>query len=410
MELITPMFGGGVVTREVDPDFPVRPTSIRGQLEFWWRATAGAKCTDKLELRNQQTFLWGGASGQQGQPSQVQIRVEVVKVGAATACVEPGKEQDTFRSMPKWNPPFAGTSLSYALFPFQGQLKAGGREIEVPPAKFVAQLKFRLHVVFPMSPSVAEPVETALWAWTNFGGLGSRTRRGCGSIKCKSFMAKNREEFIDKVKMYSSENAVRDWPTFAECVLVGKEFDKAINAWDEVIKLYRDYRQGPGLGRNPPGQAPMRPGRSRWPEPESIRRVTKKRSSQHARLNQVPDDAFPRAELGLPIVFHFKDKGDPEDTTLYPEKADRMASPLILKAVALGNGKYVPVIVGLRTKGVQKVELRDGQEVLPLPNPTFIQDPKLANYLNSPMKGRSSRGSAIEGFLNYAESQGFQRA
>lgn len=39
IELITPMFGGGVLTRENDPSFPIRPTSIRGQLQFWWRAT-----------------------------------------------------------------------------------------------------------------------------------------------------------------------------------------------------------------------------------------------------------------------------------------------------------------------------------------------------------------------------------
>jgi CRISPR type III-B/RAMP module RAMP protein Cmr1 len=37
------MFGGGVVAREVDETHPIRETSIRGQLQFWWRATAGAK-------------------------------------------------------------------------------------------------------------------------------------------------------------------------------------------------------------------------------------------------------------------------------------------------------------------------------------------------------------------------------
>ncbi|GIW75945.1 MAG: hypothetical protein KatS3mg104_1008 [Phycisphaerae bacterium] len=43
IELITPMFGGGVETRVNDPSFPIRPTSIRGQLQFWWRATVGAQ-------------------------------------------------------------------------------------------------------------------------------------------------------------------------------------------------------------------------------------------------------------------------------------------------------------------------------------------------------------------------------
>ncbi|GIW95842.1 MAG: hypothetical protein KatS3mg110_3883 [Pirellulaceae bacterium] len=35
INLITPMFGGGVVAREIDESFPIRPTAIRGQLQFW---------------------------------------------------------------------------------------------------------------------------------------------------------------------------------------------------------------------------------------------------------------------------------------------------------------------------------------------------------------------------------------
>lgn len=35
IELITSMFGGGAETRVNDTSFPVRPTAIRGQLQFW---------------------------------------------------------------------------------------------------------------------------------------------------------------------------------------------------------------------------------------------------------------------------------------------------------------------------------------------------------------------------------------
>ena len=42
IELITPIFGGGVEPRVNDPSFPIRTTAIRGQLQFWWRATVGA--------------------------------------------------------------------------------------------------------------------------------------------------------------------------------------------------------------------------------------------------------------------------------------------------------------------------------------------------------------------------------
>ncbi len=45
LRLITPLFGGGYETREVDPDCIIRPATIRGHLRFWWRALyGGAVC------------------------------------------------------------------------------------------------------------------------------------------------------------------------------------------------------------------------------------------------------------------------------------------------------------------------------------------------------------------------------
>ncbi|MBI2806670.1 MAG: type III-B CRISPR module RAMP protein Cmr1 [Planctomycetes bacterium] len=74
IELITPMFGGGVSTRVNDPSFPIRPTSIRGQLQFWWRATVGAQYATRQELRAAQSAVWGDTLA-----SRLQVRVEVLK-------------------------------------------------------------------------------------------------------------------------------------------------------------------------------------------------------------------------------------------------------------------------------------------------------------------------------------------
>jgi CRISPR-associated protein Cmr1 len=130
-------------------------------------------------------------------------------------------------------------------------------------------------------------------------------------------------------------------------------------------------------------------------------------------MPHIPDDAFPRAELGLPIVFHFKDRIDPPDTVLYPGdgpegKRERMASPLILKPVALQNGQFVPVIVQLKTPPLATVDLRQGDTSLRLPGSTRVRDPQLGSYQGSPLQGRSTSGSAIEAFLAYARSQGFE--
>ena len=412
IELITPLFGGGVETRVNDVTFPIRPTSIRGQLELWWRATVGAQYATPSELRAAQTAVWGNA----GQASRVQVRVEVVSASEPVACArfeQDRQSPERLRSMPTWQAPFSKTNLPYALFPFQGQLASGGRQVALEPAHCIPQARFKLTLMCDAGLSFDRDIAPALWAWVNFGGLGSRTRRGCGAIRCQTLAPKDASDLKAAWKRWMPQTyPARAWPTLAAALLAGPPQSDAIRAWDLAIKLLREFRQVVGLGRNP-GQPPNRPGRSRWPEPETIRRVTGKRSPRHQRLGDIPDDAFPRAEFGLPIVFHFKDQGEPPDTVLYPgpdergERRDRMASPLVLKPVALQDGKFLPVILQLQGGGVREVELRQGAKSLDLPQPTYIRHPKLAEYRNSPLQGRSNQGSAVEAFLAYAQSQGF---
>lgn len=75
IRLITPMFGGGVSPRVNDVSFPVRPTAIRGQLQFWWRATVGAWFATPDELRAAESAVWGDTT----RASRVQVRVADVQ-------------------------------------------------------------------------------------------------------------------------------------------------------------------------------------------------------------------------------------------------------------------------------------------------------------------------------------------
>ncbi|MFQ3651623.1 MAG: type III-B CRISPR module RAMP protein Cmr1 [Gemmataceae bacterium] len=164
------MFGGGVETRVNDPSFPIRPTAIRGQLQFWWRATVGAQYATRQELRAAQSDVWGDTT----QASRVQVQVEVLKFDLPTACAKferDYKDNTRYRSMPIWNAPFNNTALPYALFPFQGQLANGRRQIEVDPASCIHKAKFKLTVTCHKDIDFARQVEPALWAWVNFGGL-----------------------------------------------------------------------------------------------------------------------------------------------------------------------------------------------------------------------------------------------
>jgi hypothetical protein len=83
-----------------------------------------------------------------------------------------------------------------------------------------------------------------------------------------------------------------------------------------------------------------------------------------------------------------------------------MASPLILKPIALGNGKAFPLIVRLNASPLTGVDLRHGDTSLPLPATTVIRNPRLSSYRDSPL-AESPTGSALEAFLAFARSENF---
>jgi CRISPR-associated protein Cmr1 len=290
---ITPLFGGGVVAGEVDMEMPVRASSIRGQLRFWWRLLNG-KGLSSPELFKKETALWGGISSTTPTASRVAVRVHLEKAMGLNDRIESTK---------------AGSA--YALFPARDKdsmlLKPG--------------IQFNLRIDCP-DERWQEVKETLRW-WITFGGIGSRARRGLGAIEATGLTPVSAEEV----------------ETQGGRLLLSGSFLNAQEAWYRAIDRLKDFRQGENTGRNP-GKQPNRPGRSRWPEPDNIRRLTRKHDSNHAPEHQV-QDYWPRAAFGLPIVFHFQSKRDPDETNLEPHgDHDRMASPLILRPYSLGENKY----------------------------------------------------------------------
>ena len=404
ISVVTPLFGGGVEAGKPDETLPIRGTSIRGHLQFWWRATRGAAFATHEQLFVRHAEVWGTTE----KASPIEIDLREVTTSRPQPCARyewnPNARRGQGGWRLSWEARFANSALSYALFPFQGKPPPSrDANPEEPPALFIETASFNLRARYP--EVLRKEVETAIWAWVNFGGLGTRTRRGCGALSCEDLAPKDIADLQDwfRSRAGNESAAVRDWPTLPASVLVSGEVSTSVEAWKKVINLLQHFRQGSGFARNP-GEPNNRPGRSRYPEPETIRRVTDRRSGQHARLTQIPDDAFPRAELGLPIVFHYQGQGEPPDTVLYPGKGldgqprERMASPLILKPLALGNGRAVPLIMRLLTPTLTGADLRQGEESLPLPPTTAIRDGRLATYRDSPLAGSAS-GSALDAFL-----------
>src|SRR5882672_8573884 len=88
IELITPLFGGGVEAGENDATMPVRGTAIRGQLQFWWRATRGAACATLAEMRERHRAVWGATE----EVSPVKVELTDVQASQPVPCGEIGWE------------------------------------------------------------------------------------------------------------------------------------------------------------------------------------------------------------------------------------------------------------------------------------------------------------------------------
>jgi len=237
----------------------------------------------------------------------------------------------------------------------------------------VENIEFALTITFPQTDQAE--VEAALWAWETFGGIGARTRRGFGALRLVSL----NDTLVSPPPAHIVEEAIRSgllrhvlpgtWPpdvphlNNAWTGRITGPHNSTHEAWKFLIRKLQAFRQEP-LGRTPPSGTPPRPGRSKWPEPDAIRRLFTGRVPAHTPSPTMPDK-FPRAALGLPIVFKFKSDdeaaGDPTKTTLEGQLQNRtrFASPLILRPLACSGGQAVGIAVILQGSNVPPLVLKD---------------------------------------------------
>lgn len=412
-------------------------------------------CESVDELRQREGEIWGTTEN----PSPVSIEITALRQCKSS-------ESAYFKWNPKanrgrgdyrlqWCHPFNNSSLPYVLFPFQGKKpKRKNEDPEVMPSRMISSIQFTLlvRILNPESISFSIPLlnkrrkakdlallceahnnikidaEAAIWAWINFGGIGARTRRGCGALYCKEcddpdIMPPFQEGFKDwmneRIMKYELKYPItNEWPTIGEIHLA--RGPNSISCWDTCIRVLKDLRQG-DLGRDA-GRSWNRPGRSRWPEAESVRELVLKTNNLKSRPNwhdkdpRIPIIAFPRAEFGLPIIIEIRGESlTPGGTSIKPtlqrdEKIDRMASPLILRPIKFRNSKFASMIIRLNKTPLDSAYLKPGRSDLARPQPiknSQITDSILAIYEDSPMNRGLKTGSAVDAFLAYAKEEGF---
>ncbi len=429
-KLITPLFGGGVETQTADPITIVRATEVRGQLRFWWRAARGGQYDgDLAKMKAAEEVIWGSAAGKDGAGKERPGPSEVIVVVARDEAHQ-GQLDYPFEVLPQYNNPARGSVRAnknsqahpYAAFPLQPE--QGTAQPGMKTKSVLVDAQFQLTLTYPKKHQ--GEVEAALWAWETFGGLGGRTRRGFGALQCikaersingttekLSLLAVNREQVIKQFLQSMVEHVVEGvWhpdiphlerqPHYYRFVFD----DQPAKVWGKQMQALQDFRQN-----RRPGTEHNRPGRSFWPEPEAIRRLTGQRKPIHAPLT--PEiDAFPRARFGLPIIFHFKDmnrhnpgdpNSDPGDSTLQGVgKLDRMASPLILRPLAYGDGRAIGLAALLKAPDVPPggLRLKSGRDEY-----TVSSDVTDSADQIKPLRKQHSNPDVFQAFLDFLKSE-----
>lgn len=285
---------------------PVREASVANLIRNWWRMCYAGNYSNLKELAAAEAERFGSTK----QRGKVEIITSTIRGGIALPL-----ERD-------WP--------AYALFPWNG--------VENPP--FAIDMRFLVKVVCPHE--FKDEVQYAIAAWVHLGGIGQRTRRGLGSLRTAHGQIPLLSELFAG-RTDTQRPALLTTLPRRENVLVSygdddgtpedpaRPKDKNIDAWCAAVKKYRYFRQGEGFVRQERSSVRGHPGKSYYPEPGTIRRWTG--VSDHEPT--VLFDGFPRADLGLPIIFEFPGGGNllpkTELTTGVKDHA-RFASPIITKA------------------------------------------------------------------------------
>ncbi|PTL82521.1 type III-B CRISPR module RAMP protein Cmr1 [Vitiosangium sp. GDMCC 1.1324] len=382
LKTITPILGGSSAARELDELDPLRAPSIRGHLRFWWRALHGHACATPAELARRERELWGGMGKEQGTRSRVEVRVEVEP---RTVSRDDGRIDQRARG-------------AYALWVASKPLAP----------RWHSSLCFHLHLLAPAERF--SEVEGALRAWVLWGGYGSRTRRGLGALTVVDDAAAwlprqpTREEWsrlFPELPLFGAlpPGGAKQVPLLRGArLLYGASRPGADDAWEVALGWLREFRQGEGRlpqgsrvaspGKKGEGRSatareprPERPGRSYWPEADKVRQLfspPKGTSWAHPPRPACAGKAvaWPRAGFGLPLAIRFQRTARPKTPggrgAPYAEPPDvelrwhdgtrvreRFASPLIVKAMPLADGSFVPIALWLRRAWPEK-----GQVVL----------------------------------------------
>jgi CRISPR-associated protein Cmr1 len=318
LEAVTPLFIAGADQKNIKNE-GLRPPSIRGLLRWWFRAIIGGMVS-LSDLRKFEDEIFGSPK----QKSSIRITSFVDEVPAVMKIERrrsiKTNRLESFLILKKANTPPTefelSSGLGYLWFSISLQVGKGQRLGCYPPGTM-----FGLTVASP-NKNTLKILLGCLWAIVHLGGLGTRMRRGAGSLKVTHISGTVPYEFVfDGTTVNEAKNFIEE----------------------NLERIFEDFRGYVGDKFNPPKTPSfavlsksharisiVKYESTRWED------VLSKIGSEYQRFRREIRQLTNRSIFGLPII------RDPRLRNL------RHASPLFIGVTNL-NGKYMARLVKFYT-------------------------------------------------------------
>lgn len=331
-KITTPMFLGGADNKRTAE---LKPTSIKGALRFWFRAINYGRYKSYKEVKKVEDELFGSTISQ----GKVILKLDSQQI-------EPEINEINRKKLFKFGISYLGYGLDYERKTIKGE-KGKTKKVYRPYLKpgriFTLQIlinpKYKNKVDYK---DIIEPIK----ALGLFGGLGSRNRRGFGSVTLTSLSIdgekcwdppKTREEIKSNIKNFFSEldisKKIPEYTAFS---------DKTRTI---ILDEYSNYRRA----LNDVGTAMMNFRKDCKNDTDLIKDFLAR--GDIARSPQ-------RVAFGLPHNYYIKDQGEAMINAIVNNEATRRASLLFIKIISIKNEanaeRYVPILTAFPSNFLPK--------------------------------------------------------
>lgn len=328
----TPMFIGGADPKD---DSKLRLPSFKGVLRFWWRALAYGRLNGDMEkIKGEEEEIFGSTKKQADLIFSLQNK-EYTSTQTETV------HNDLVKSS-------GLLYLGYGVCEAFGSKKRNTKKGQLTRACINEDQKFIVRI--RSKNTIPEHVKQSLQVLGLLGGLGSKARKGYGSVTLQSMQENGKEVYscpaddaglIQQIKsLFQNNNKLLDklpeYTAFSQHTRIdlvesGKDALDLLNQIGTTMQLYRSW------GSN--GKVNGQDAEKNFPEDHDI--------AQKVSNDKSVADHPKRIVFGLPHNYFFsstKNKADFKPIVKEKSDVDRRSSPLFIHIHRFNNGQYAVIV------------------------------------------------------------------